>query len=85
MPASPWTWARAIDATPGGERGCLLLRLAAGIDAAARGHRLLLAPGLAVAGLVNYPTEWWHWSFGDRYWAFVTSHPTACYGPVPEG
>jgi len=24
---------------------------------------------LAGAGLVNYRTQWWHWSFGDRYWA----------------
>jgi D-alanyl-D-alanine dipeptidase len=34
------------------------------------------------AGLVNYPTEWWHWSYGDRYWALVTGAPAALYGPV---
>ena len=22
------------------------------------------------AVLWNYPAEWWHWSYGDRYWAF---------------
>jgi zinc D-Ala-D-Ala dipeptidase len=34
------------------------------------------------AGLVNYPTEWWHWSYGDRYWAMMTGATAAVYGPV---
>ena len=34
---------------------------------------------LTAAGLVNYPTEWWHWSFGDRYWALLTGAAAACY------
>ena len=37
---------------------------------------------LGGAGLVNYPTEWWHWSYGDRYWALVTGAAHALYGPV---
>ena len=37
---------------------------------------------LGGAGLVNYPTEWWHWSYGDRYWALATGAPGALYGPV---
>jgi D-alanyl-D-alanine dipeptidase len=36
------------------------------------------------AGFVNYPSEWWHWSYGDRYWAVVTGEPHAIYGPVEE-
>jgi D-alanyl-D-alanine dipeptidase len=36
---------------------------------------------LTGAGLVNYPTEWWHWSFGDRYWAYA-SGSAARYGPL---
>ncbi|MEV0386941.1 M15 family metallopeptidase [Nonomuraea sp. NPDC050643] len=48
----------------------------------ARAHRKLLAAALEPAGLVNYPTEWWHWSYGDRYWAMVTSSEHALYGPV---
>jgi D-alanyl-D-alanine dipeptidase len=28
---------------------------------------------------VNYPTEWWHWSYGDRYWALMTGAPAARY------
>ncbi len=48
----------------------------------ARAHRDLLARVLGGAGLVNYPTEWWHWSYGDRYWALITSAPAALYGPL---
>ncbi|MGV9881522.1 M15 family metallopeptidase [Streptomyces sp. NPDC003006] len=55
------------------------------ICAAARRNRRTLSAALATAGLVNYPTEWWHWSYGDRYWAHTTSAPTAHYGPVTFG
>ena len=41
-----------------------------------------LVRALGSAGLVNYPTEWWHWSFGDRYWALATGSPHALFGPV---
>ena len=47
----------------------------------ARSNRAVLAAALGKAGFVNYPTEWWHWSYGDRYWAMTTSAPTAIYGP----
>ncbi|MFC4115781.1 M15 family metallopeptidase [Nonomuraea zeae] len=55
---------------------------APGISGDARAHRKLLASVLEPAGLVNYPTEWWHWSYGDRYWAMATQSPNARYGPV---
>jgi D-alanyl-D-alanine dipeptidase len=55
---------------------------APGISADARAHRKLLAAALEPAGLVNYPTEWWHWSYGDRYWAMATRSAAARYGPV---
>src|SRR6266702_1595652 len=48
----------------------------------ARANRELLARVLRGAGLVNYPTEWWHWSYGDRYWALMTGAAAAVYGPV---
>ncbi len=47
----------------------------------ARTHRKILSKALSEAGLVNYPTEWWHWSYGDRYWALTTGAPAALYGP----
>ncbi|TFV63931.1 dipeptidase [Geodermatophilus sp. DF01-2] len=57
------------------------------VPAAARRHRAVLAEALGTVGFVNYPTEWWHWSVGDRYWAAVTGAPAAFYGPVrrPDG
>ncbi|MER6978777.1 M15 family metallopeptidase [Streptomyces carpinensis] len=54
---------------------------AADISDEARVHRRILGTALATAGLVNYPTEWWHWSFGDRYWALDTGSAAAFYGP----
>jgi D-alanyl-D-alanine dipeptidase len=71
----------AIDATPEQSDGRCYFA-AAGIGADARAHRTLLARVLGDAGLVNYPTEWWHWSFGDRYWALTTGAAFARYGPV---
>ncbi|WP_371675068.1 M15 family metallopeptidase [Streptomyces sp. NBC_01276] len=54
---------------------------APGITAAARARRATLGAALSDAGLVNYPTEWWHWSYGDRYWALATGAVSAPYGP----
>ncbi|MFI6601148.1 M15 family metallopeptidase [Nonomuraea sp. NPDC050536] len=55
---------------------------AANISPEARRHRDLLAAALEPSGLVNYPTEWWHWSYGDRYWALMTGTQAAVYGPA---
>ena len=52
------------------------------IGGKARSNRITLAGALRTAGLVNYPTEWWHWSYGDRYWAMTAGVPTAIYGPA---
>ncbi|MFI5688156.1 M15 family metallopeptidase [Streptomyces sp. NPDC051636] len=51
------------------------------VDCAARANRRVLGDALSAAGLVNYPTEWWHWSYGDRYWALATEAGSAMYGP----
>jgi D-alanyl-D-alanine dipeptidase len=51
------------------------------ISARARENRAMLAEALGSAGMVNYATEWWHWSYGDRYWAQLTGSPYAVYGP----
>ncbi|MFG2456019.1 M15 family metallopeptidase [Streptomyces sp. NPDC048523] len=53
---------------------------AANITEQAKTNRALLGEALNAAGLVNYPTEWWHWSYGDRYWALETGAPAALYG-----
>ncbi|MFD8324847.1 M15 family metallopeptidase [Streptomyces lydicus] len=53
---------------------------APGLSPAARANRRVLSAALTAAGLVNYPTEWWHWSYGDRYWALATGADHALYG-----
>lgn len=70
----------AIDATPELSGGACYF--AAEVSPEARANRTLLAAVLTRVGLVNYPTEWWHWSYGDRYWALMTGAPAALYGPV---
>jgi zinc D-Ala-D-Ala dipeptidase len=52
------------------------------IPAHARRNRAVLVEALTGAGIVNYPTEWWHWSYGDRYWAHATGADTTLYGPI---
>jgi D-alanyl-D-alanine dipeptidase len=69
-----------VDATPEQSDGKCFF--SADVDAEARRNRTLLADALSGAGLVNYPTEWWHWSYGDRYWALLTGAGFALYGPV---
>lgn len=54
---------------------------ASSISPQARTNRTTLVNVLSAAGLVNYATEWWHWSHGDRYWALMTKQPVALYGP----
>ena len=50
----------------------------------ARSNRALLARVLRLVGLVNYPTEWWHWSFGDRYWAWSMGERSALWSRRPS-
>jgi zinc D-Ala-D-Ala dipeptidase len=54
-------------------------------EEAARNRRTLIE-ALESAGLTNYPSEWWHWSWGDQGWAYRTGAEHAVYGPVtPDG
>ena len=50
------------------------------ISSAAQHYRKIMGKALTAVGFVNYPTEFWHWSYGDRYWAFHTQQPYALYG-----
>jgi zinc D-Ala-D-Ala dipeptidase len=47
-----------------------------------RNNRALLRRLMSSAGFVNYDGEWWHWSYGDRYWALRTEQPASIYGAV---
>jgi len=80
---TPLWMGTAIDATPEeSDNACAFD--ATNISAQARINRDLLATALGSEGLVNYPTEWWHWSYGDRYWAYRTGADSAIYGPLAE-
>jgi D-alanyl-D-alanine dipeptidase len=54
--------------------------LAPGLPAQAQHNRAVMIEVLTSVGMVNYPTEWWHWSYGDRYWALMTKASFALYG-----
>lgn len=41
-----------------------------------------MSKALETVGFVNYPAEYWHWSYGDRYWAYHVGHEFALYGIV---
>ncbi|WP_046497466.1 M15 family metallopeptidase [Streptomyces odonnellii] len=69
-----------MNATPEESAGACYTQ-ADNISDEARSRRDILGTALTAAGLVNYPTEWWHWSYGDRYWALMTRADAAHYGP----
>lgn len=37
-----------------------------------RNNRRMLHNVLTACGFTNFPTEWWHYDFGDSFWAFYT-------------
>jgi zinc D-Ala-D-Ala dipeptidase len=47
---------------------------------AARRNRNILGEALSKSGLTNYPSEYWHWSYGDQGWAYRGGYPYALYG-----
>jgi zinc D-Ala-D-Ala dipeptidase len=55
------------------------------ISAEARQNRYIMGKVLSAVGFVNYPAEFWHWSYGDRRWAFVNNEKHSIYGPINEG
>lgn len=69
-----------VNATPEASAGSCFTR-AEGISPEARRRRDVLGSALSAAGMVNYPPEWWHWSYGDRYWAASVGARQAVYGP----
>jgi len=45
-------------------------------------YRSMLCTALEAEGVVNYPAEWWHFSYGDRLWAEVTKRDAAFFAPI---
>ena len=59
---------------------------ASGLSDEARRNRDRLAEFMAVSKVTNYPSEYWHWSYGDQGWAYRSGHPAALYQAIePEG
>ena len=57
-----------------------------GLSDLAAANRRILSAALAAGGLTNYPSEYWHWSYGDQGWAYRTGAKAAIYGDItPEG
>ncbi|MDR0246422.1 MAG: D-alanyl-D-alanine dipeptidase [Burkholderia sp.] len=54
------------------------------ISRTAARNRQVLSAALTGTGFTNYLSEWWHWSFGDRYWAVIQNESHTIYGPVEE-
>jgi len=46
----------------------------------AQENRYILFEVLNAHQFVNYSTEWWHFSYGDRYWAYHKKQSHANYG-----
>lgn len=43
-------------------------------------NRHILVDAMQRAGFVNYPAEWWHFSYGDKMWAAYSNRKSAIYG-----
>lgn len=53
------------------------------ISPEAQNNRRIMSQALSAVGFVNYPTEYWHWSYGDRYWAYFQPVKQAIYDTIP--
>lgn len=50
----------------------------------ARKNRIILRSALEQVGFKNYPSEWWHYSFGDRLWARLKGEPIAFFKKLEQ-
>ena len=55
---------------------------APGISDAAKKNRKILVDALESEGFINYSSEWWHFSYGDHQWAYLTNNDEAVFGPI---
>ena len=53
-------------------------------DTEARANRRLLHWVMQEEGFIGYSEEWWHFSYGDQYWAGVSGAPAALYGKAKD-
>lgn len=50
-----------------------------------RNNRRLLYYTMIKAGFTNLPSEWWHFDYGDRFWAYYTNNPAIYRGVFFRG
>jgi len=51
------------------------------ISKQAKVNRRILISSLTDVGFVNYPTEWWHWSYGDKFGQWLRKRRTQSMVP----
>lgn len=49
-----------------------------------RDLRRMLATAMTGQGFAVHPLEWWHWSYGEQWWAAASGRPGCPYGAVVE-
>ena len=49
-----------------------------------RANREILRRAMERAGFVNYPNEWWHYSYGDQMWCAYARRRKAFYGKIGQ-
>lgn len=47
-----------------------------------RNNRSVLKKAMEAEDFVNYPLEWWHYSYGNAEWAIYKSNKFAVYGQL---
>jgi len=47
-----------------------------------RENRRLLFSVMVSAGFTNYPEEWWHFDYGDQFWASISNSQNALYSTI---
>jgi len=52
------------------------------VSAEIRNNRDMLVNMMQATGMINYPDEWWHFSYGDRLWAEITVENKAFFAPI---
>ncbi|MCX6728343.1 MAG: hypothetical protein NTV39_01040 [Candidatus Saccharibacteria bacterium] len=53
------------------------------ISPIASSNRQILINAMTSAGFLNFPCEWWHWSYGEREWAYANNQ-TPFYDSIKQ-
>lgn len=70
-----------IDDDPDKNNGMNMLKCPLLNDEAQK-NREILTNALNSNGFTHYDYEWWHWSYGDQYWAYKRAEQHALYNSI---